>query len=183
MRHLDLTDHSLATKLRAIVEDSDVFEETLELSNRFSDLKVSRSPFYLTAIEFDEILQWKLDSQYPRSRELRRLNLDSVVVPVTQAVFAVASESFEYEVDLKLKMLSSIRGVATPIASAVLALTDPDKFAVIDSVLWEAIYGEEKQAFSSRDYLKFLEVIRKIAMEADLNMQSAEHAIWIHLIN
>jgi len=181
--HLDFNDRVLVDSLKTISTASDLFKETKDLTNRLNLLKDTRSPFHLTAEEFDEILQWKLDSQYPRSRELRRLNLDSVVVPVTKAAFAVASESFEYEVDLKLKILSSVRGVATPIASAVLALTDPEKFAVIDSVLWEAVFGEEKQAFSSRDYLKFLDFIRTLSGRVHMNMQATEHALWIHLIN
>jgi hypothetical protein len=183
LQRVDVNNNQLVEALKTISQNSEGFRETMELRRKLGELKESRSPFYLTGSEFDEILKWKLDSQYPRSRELRKLNLDSVVVPVTKAAFEVRSESFEYEVDLKLRILSSVRGVATPISSAVLALTNPERYAVVDSVLWEALFGEEKQAFSSKDYLKFLRVIRELAEKADLDMQSTEHALWIHLIN
>jgi hypothetical protein len=174
---------TLGAQLLEISKKSPDFIETQNLKNELKTSLATREHRFLTSVELDSILRWKLDSQYPRSRELRSGNVDSLVIPITKACFEVASDDFEYETDLKVKLLSSIRGIATPIASAVLALTQPDKYSVIDSVLWEKLYGVEKQAFSTREYLRFLGTIDQFRQYTNLSRQETECALWIYCMN
>lgn len=97
------------------------------------------------------------------------------------ACLAVSSSDPFYSLELKVRILSTLRGIATPLASAVLAIVEPERFAVIDSVLWYFITGEEKQAFSTSDYQNFLEIIRGLCSRTGLCMQETEHALWIHV--
>ena len=167
--------------LISIAKQSDVFAETQIFKQSLRAQLLERNPPFITSGELDSIVAWKLDSQYPRSRDLRSLNTDEVVVPITTACLAISSEDPDYSLELKIKILSSLRGVATPLASAVLALLEPDKFAVIDSLLWKFIMKEDKQAFSSSDYRKFLLVIQDLSQYVSLPIQEAEHALWIYI--
>jgi thermostable 8-oxoguanine DNA glycosylase len=162
------------------IETNEGFLETQRLKEKICRCLENRSPRYLTAAELDQILLWKLDTQYHRSKAQRSVNTDSVVIPITSAVFLVNSQSFQYETELKIKLLTSMRGIGTPLASAVLAITDPNNYCVIDSVLWEAIYGQEKDTFSIKDYLCFLEYINSLSKKIGLPLQEAEFALWTY---
>ncbi len=173
---------------RAIIEDlvgismnSPDFAETQKFKERLQASVFARNPAYLNSSELDEIISWKLDSQYPRSRALRSMNLDNVVVPATRACLEVASSDPSYEIELKIRILSTLRGIATPLASAVLAILEPDKYAVIDTLLWEFFMGQEKQAFSTTEYQLFLAKIKELSGLTGLSMQETEHAVWIYL--
>lgn len=171
----------ISNELLAIAETSSDFIETQKLKESIQSLVFARNPPHLTGHELDAIILWKLDSQYPRSKALRAFNLDDVVVPVTTACLAVSSSDAFYSLELKLRLLSALRGIATPLASAVLAILEPQKFAVIDSVLWEFIMGEEKQSFSTSDYQNFLIRIKELSALTGLSMQETEHALWIKI--
>lgn len=56
----------------------------------------------------------------------RSINTDSVVIPVTQACFvAIDSKDWEYKVELQLKILCTLKGIPTPLDSAVLPYQCP----------------------------------------------------------
>lgn len=171
----------LAKKIIANSKKSEDVNETNELKKRFNTLLKKRSPAYLTAYEFDEIVKWKLDKQYHRSKEQRSVNTDSVIIPITQSCFAIHSDNKDYEVELKLKQLTTIRGIALPLASAVLAICFPTNYVVIDSVLWENIFGEEKSSFTINDYLKFLGFIKELSQHTKLPIQDTEHLLWLYI--
>ena len=171
----------LAKKIIANSNKSEDVNETNELKKRFNTLLKKRSPAYLTASEFDEIVKWKLDKQYHRSKEQRSVNTDSVIIPITQSCFAIHSDNKDYEVELKLKQLTTIRGIALPLASAVLAICFPTNYVVIDSVLWENIFGEEKSSFTINDYLKFLGFIKELSQHTKLPIQDTEHLLWLYI--
>lgn len=125
--------------------------ETRNLINLITGKVNARSDAYLLAEELDQIMKWKLDKQYMHSKEQRKVNVDSVVVPITKAAFSIRSKNYDYETELKIKTLTAMRSVAIPLATAVLAITDPNKYAVIDSVLWEYIYKKYKNSFTVND--------------------------------
>ena len=171
----------LAKKIIANSKKSEDVNETNELKKRFNALLKKRSPAYLTASEFDEIVKWKLDKQYHRSKEQRSVNTDSVIIPITQACFAISSDNKDYETELRLKQLTTIRGIALPLASAVLAICFPASYVVIDSVLWESIFGEEKSSFTINDYLKFIGFIKELSLHTNLPIQDTEHLLWLYI--
>ncbi len=108
------------------------YAETERLKAKFAKLREERRPPYLTLDEFEEVLIWKLAGQYHRQREMRRANTDEVVRTVTQAALNVSHPNQDYETELRVGILIALRGVSIPVASAVLALTFPEKYAVID---------------------------------------------------
>ena len=169
--------NKLSAAILKIERDADFFEcEQLKAS--IASKLVLRQEQYLLASEIDAIIQWKLDSQYYRSKQQRQINDDYVVVPITTAVFSVQSGNLEYQTELKIKLLCSLKGIAIPLASAVLAITDPKQFAVLDSVLWQGLYKVEKNAFTTNDYLRFLTDMRKLAHKVGLEVQETEFRLW-----
>ena len=173
----------LAKKIIANSTKSDVINETNELKKKFNALLKKRNPPYLTALEFDEIVRWKLDKQYHRSKEQRSINTDSVIVPITKACFAITSTNSDYQIELQLKQLTTIKGIALPLASAILAICFPTNYVVIDSVLWESIFGEEKSSFTINDYLKFIGFIKTLALHTQMPIQDTEHLLWLYTQN
>lgn len=173
-------DEGLALKLLKLSASSDEFQETLQLKKKIKKALKERDVPYLSAIELDQILRWKLDKQYHRSKQQREINVDEVVIPITRACFSIRSEDRNYEIELKLKTLTTMRGVAIPLASAILAICFPDDFVVIDSLLWELIYEEEKSSFTVTDYLKFLSFFTSLSKRTKCSLQDTEHLLWLY---
>ncbi len=176
-------DQVLASKLLNLSVSSNDFQETLQLKKEIHKVLKERGTPYLTAIELNQILLWKLDKQYHRSKNQREINIDEVVIPITRACFSIRSVDKNYEIELKLKTLTTLRGVAIPLASAILAICYPDDFVVIDNLLWKLIYEEEKSSFTVNDYLKFLSFFSSLSQHTQRSLQDTEHLLWLYQQN
>jgi hypothetical protein len=170
-------DSTLVKRLKNLPLDED-FLGLDSLRGEFSRKLNSRKEKFLDSKEFEQILCWKLDTQAHRSKQLRLVNVDSLVIPITKAYFNLKSENFEYETEVKIKLLTSLKGVGTPLASAVMAITEPQKYCIVDSVLWEFIFNEEKSSFTTNDYLKFHKVIIELSEKLDRDVQKTEFTLW-----
>ena len=170
-------DSALVKRLKNLPLDED-FINLDSLRGEFSHKLNSRKEKFLNSKEFEQILCWKLDTQAHRSKQLRLVNVDGLVIPITKAYFNLKSENFEYETEVKIKLLTSLKGVGTPLASAVMAITEPQKYCIVDSVLWEFIFNEEKSSFTTNDYLKFHKVIIERSEKLDRDVQKTEFTLW-----
>jgi hypothetical protein len=170
-------DSALVKRLKNLPLDED-FISLDSLRGEFSHKLNSRKEKFLDSKEFEQILCWKLDTQAHRSKQLRLVNVDGLVIPITKAYFNLKSENFEYETEVKIKLLTSLKGVGTPLASAVMAITEPQKYCIVDSVLWEFIFNEEKSSFTTNDYLKFHKVIIELSEKLDRDVQKTEFTLW-----
>jgi len=157
---------------------SDDYGSAQWLKSHLAELRQHRQPFYLTLQEFDEILRWKLRKQYGRQRKLRAVNTDEVVRNITGAAFSVVHQDSDYEVELQVGILCTLRGVGVPVASAVLALVFPHKYAVIDFRGWRQVFDERRTLFSIRDYRRYLGQIRQLADVLGWDPQEVDFAIW-----
>ena len=151
---------------------------TEHLEAHFAQMKRERHPFYLTLDEFDQALQWKLRGQYGRQRERRKANTDDVVRVVTGAAFAIEHPDKDYETELRFGILCTLRGVGVPVASAILALVFPERYAVIDFRGWRQVFGEDRTVFSVSDYKRYLREIQTLAQELGWPVQEVDLAIW-----
>lgn len=159
-------------------EASDDYSHTEKIKARFNAIKDYRVPLYINLKEFDEILLWKLRNQYGRQKDLRRMNTESVVQDVTRLALSIQHEDKEYETELKIGLLCSIKGVGVPVASSILALIFPNDYCVIDFRGWRQVFGEMKNTFSISDYKRYLSEVRKIAEEISWPVQEVDLAIW-----
>ncbi|MBN2002471.1 MAG: hypothetical protein JXA21_03870 [Anaerolineae bacterium] len=155
------------------------YEKTERLKAKLAQIRRERQPIYLTAAEFEEILQWKLDQQFGRQRDRRTANTEDVIRAVTGLALTITHADKEYELELRMSILCSLRGVGVPVASAVLALVFPEEYAVIDFRGWRQIFGKEQETFSIPDYRKYMHEIRRLADELEgWSVQEVDHAIW-----
>jgi hypothetical protein len=157
---------------------SDDYTLTEHLKAHFAQMKRERHPMYLTLDEFDRVLQWKLRGQYGRQRERRKANTDDVIRVVTGAALSIEHPDTDYEIELRFGILCTLRGVGVPVASAILALVFPERYAVIDFRGWRQVFGEERTTFSVSDYRRYLREVQNLAQELGWPVQEVDLAIW-----
>ncbi|MBI3957576.1 MAG: hypothetical protein HY328_02115 [Chloroflexi bacterium] len=154
------------------------FDDTEQLKAKFAQLRRQRKPLYLTASEFENVLEWKLGQQIGRQRNLRAANTDELIRAVTEIALTITHPDKEYELELRTDILCALRGVGVPVASAVLALVFPEEYAVIDFRNWRQLFNEDKTVFSTPEYKRYMKKIRLLANELGWSVQEVDHAIW-----
>jgi hypothetical protein len=65
-----------------------------------------------------------------------------------------------------------------PVASAILALTEPERNCVIDFRGWRAVFNDERREFDTPAYILYLTKIRNLAQELGWPVQEADLAVW-----
>jgi len=161
-----------------LIREADDYPETMNLIPELKQLKKERKPFYLKKEEFDKILNWKLRQQIGRQKRSREQNTNDIIRKITKTAFEISHSDWHYETELKLKILTALRGVAIPVTSAILTLCYPDKYAVIDFRGWRQLFKNNRTYYSINDYLTYLDTIRNIAKNFDLSPQQVDIAIW-----
>ena len=167
-----------ADDIRHLRTSSPDYEKTEALKAEFRKRREERSPFFLTPEELDWVFHWKLRFQYGRQAQKRARNTDAAYRAVTEAAFKIVAADLEYECKVRLGLLVALPGVGVPVASAVLALTDPQRYCVIDFRGWRSVFGEDRTAFSITDYLRYRTEVARIAADLGWTVQEADLAIW-----
>lgn len=85
----------------------------------------------------------------------------------------------------QLALLVSLQGVGTPTASAILTSLDDATYAVVDTRVWATLYklgyfDREKERFKPDDYLKMIELIRKIAKQEGFKVAEVGYALFAY---
>jgi hypothetical protein len=154
---------------------------TEQLKAELAQSRLERHPLYLTKDQFGRILQWKLGQQYSRQRHRRESNTEAIIQEVTSLAFRISHpEDQEYELELRVGILCCLRGVEVPVASAILALSFPDEYAVIDFRVWRQVFGEDKWTFTIADYKEYMHELRPLAADLGWPVQEVDHAIWAY---
>jgi len=166
--------------IQQLICRADDYDETKKLISKYAELKKTRSPFYLTSADFNDILKWKLRQQYNRQYRNRERNTEHNINIVTQAAFAVEHQDRDYETELRLKILTTLSGVEVPVASAILTLCYPELYSVIDFRGWRQIFGNAKTYanYTPKEYIKYLTIIRHAAKIFQFTTQEMDMAIW-----
>ncbi len=156
------------------------FDETERLKKQLYSLKQIRKPFYLNSDDFEQILRWKLRQQYGRVKHLTCKNTVEVIHDITAVAFSIKHKDNDYLLDLRIKLLTVLKGVEIPVASAILALCFPEQYAVIDFRGWRQIFGEGKHSFTLNEYKRYLKEIKGLANELGWLPQEVDLAIWAY---
>jgi hypothetical protein len=157
---------------------SDDNAETERIKSHFAQTKRRRQPFFLTREEFEWILHWKLRTQYARGEHLRVNITDDLIKTVTQTAFAISNPNKELELKLRVPILTSLPGVAVPIASAILALVEPDSYAVLDFRGWNQVFPDQPKNLTISGYQRYMKVVMKFAQQLGWPTQEVDLAIW-----
>jgi thermostable 8-oxoguanine DNA glycosylase len=132
---------------------------------------------YFDKPEFLEMCSWKS----PRPRHLYQSNSSADIRRVSIKLFAAECEK------QKVELLTSLKGVGVPTASAILTLTDPQDYGVIDIRVWQLLYQYGAVAtrpsgvgFSTENWLEFLERLRYWARKFNVTVRDVERALFEH---
>ena len=169
-----------ASEIKRYHVSSPDYDETETMKQKLADLRNTRKPIYLTSLEFDEILKWKLRSQYGRQQDARKVNTEEIIRSVTGLALNISHIDQDYKLELQIGILSSIRGVGIPFASAILALIFPGEYAVIDFRVWRQVFGYDATSFTVSDYKKYMKVLRNFSNELGWPVQEVDLAIWTY---
>lgn len=165
-------------KILDLIIRADIDSDTVKLIKYFDTLKKQRVPFFLNKDDLEKILMWKLKTQYGRQRTIRTLNNDNITKSITKLAFEIEHPDKDYEIELKIGILTSLRGIAVPIASAILTIIYPCEFAVIDFRNGEVMHGAEKSSYTVKNYIEYLKKIRELAKKHELSTQKIDLAMW-----
>ena len=130
---------------------------------------------YFNKPEFLRMCSWKS----PRPRRLYLSNSSAMIRRISFKVFAAESEKE------KIELLTSLKGVGIPTASAILTLTDPQAYGVIDIRVWQLLYQFGAvttkplgAGFSFDNWLEFLERLRYLAQKFNRSVRDVERALF-----
>jgi len=146
--------------------------DTLKIIRSLRHVKVDKE---LSRREFLDICRWKS----PRSiRQCRRNSARSVDSMCRKALTTHSEEK-------RLELLTSLYGVSVPTASAILTLTNPVRYGVIDIRVWQLLYrlgsvtkNPRGQGFSTEDWLQYLTILRYHARRLRVPVRSVELTLF-----
>jgi hypothetical protein len=153
----------------------DAEREAIEAA--FQDRRAERHPFFLTGEELNRVFRWKLRGQHERMAAQRTRNTEAAYRLISQAVFQIVGPDLEYESVVRLGLLTALTGVGVPIASAVLALAEPQEYCIVDRRGWRAVFGKERESFAPIDYWAYHEAVAQLGIELGWTLQETDMAI------
>lgn len=127
---------------------------TAKIIKRLKHVRIDKE---LSRGEFLDICYWKS----PRGIRRCEQNSATKIEQTTRKVFATRNEKE------KIDLLTSLEGVSIPTASAILTLTDPLSYGVIDIRVWQLLYrlgsvatNPRGQKFTFEHWDHFIEILR-----------------------
>jgi hypothetical protein len=121
---------------------------------------------------------WKLERQKGRNLHWRKKNTDDLVRKVTSCAFSLVHPDRETLARTRLGVVGGLPGVDIGVASAILTLTFPDEYGVIDPRIWMAIYGVKKSGFTLRNYTGYLADLLSAASFLGWPPQEVDFFAW-----
>jgi hypothetical protein len=152
-------------------------EESPETLALIESVSGARRRGYLTQREFLELCRWKS----PRAIARCKANSRGRVRRCSATAFASRSERVRFDA------LTSLDGVGGPTASAILTLTDPRRYGVIDIRVWRLLYdlGSVRMnptgvGFSFEHWRHYLETLRRHALELGVTVRAVEYSLFLY---
>jgi hypothetical protein len=159
----------------ALARTITLVEENATTAALMRKLRPVRVRGYLTRQEFLEIARWKSPRalHYAAENDARRVRL------VTGVAFSIADERS------KMAVLTSLLGIGIPMGSAILTLTNPNRYAVLDIRVWQILHslGSVKSnskgtSFTLEEWHQFLIIVRKLAAQVGLTARDVERTLF-----
>ncbi len=124
--------------------------------------------------EFLAVCYWKST----RTRSLVQSNTRETVSEVTRIAFN-CSES------LRVQVLSLLKGVSTPTASALLTVWKPTSYTIIDVRVLSALHrlshrllSPDSMTLVEKSYSKYVGLMRAISNDLECDLRSLDKALW-----
>lgn len=161
--------------LRALLENELLTDEDSEAAALMQELAHAKEDHKVSRGEFLRMCMWKS----PRPKNHYEKNTDSDIQETFTKVFGTKSEQ------RRITLLTDLYGVEIPTASAILTLTDPDNYGVIDIRVWQLLYALKSvtskpggQGFTFKNWFHFLSKLRFFAKEFTVPVRRIERSLF-----
>ncbi len=141
-----------------------------------AELRAVRRRGWFSRAEFLRMCRWKS----PRAIRHCERNSAVTVRGVSRAVLATRSEP------RRMELLTGLRGVSVPTASAILTLVDPRRYGVLDIRVWQLLFGLGRvrrkpagRGFVRGDWLEYLAEIRRHARRLGVSARAVELTLFL----
>lgn len=161
--------------LRDLIINEMVKEEDKKAATLIKDLRHVKKAKVLTKDELIKVCRWKS----PRTIRLIKSNSEKAIRSRTKKAFTTRSEQ------RKIELLTSLNGVSLPMASAILTLTNPKRYGVIDVRVWQLLYAMESVkknpkgvGFTFKHWYHYLKKLRYHAKELGKPVRAIEYTLF-----
>ena len=148
--------------------------KTLKL---MKSIKCVKKRGYFTKNEFLKMGMWKS----PRPKQQYLKNPEEDIISISKKVLATKSES------QRIELLTALKGVSIPTASAILTLIDPKNYGVIDIRAWQILflYGSVKikqmgTNFDFNNWYDYMVKLRFYAEKFKVSVRDIERIMFLH---
>ncbi len=163
--------------IESLIENRLGGKEDLKSLELMKKMVIAKERGYCDKKEFLEICMWKS----PRPKRHYIKNSEEDIVETTKEVFSTDSEK------KKVELLIRLRGVSIPTASAVLTITDPGNYGVIDIRVWQIFYlygvvrkNPQGVGFDVDSWCDYLMKLRSYAKKFNVNARDIERTLFYH---
>lgn len=161
--------------LRQLLQHELVHDEDPSTKGLIHRLKHVRRGGEFSRAQFLEMCEWKS----PRVIRHYRRNSAATIRRVSRAVLASHSER------KRMELLTSLRGVSVPMASAILTLIDPQRYGVIDIRVWQLLFAIDSvrrnpqgRGFTFNHWYQYLRQLRYHAKEMGVSARTVERTLF-----
>lgn len=161
--------------LGKLLDDRLLRKEHPETAELIKMLKHVRKAKCLSKPELEDICRWKS----PRAIRWIRQNTSAKIRHVTKKAFTTRSE------EEKIRHLTSLKGVGIPMASAILMLTGPQRYGVIDIRVWKLLYSlgsvtenSSGTGFTFNNWHDYLRILRPHSKRLGVSVRAVEYTLF-----
>ena len=152
-----------------------VLEEDAGTRALMRRLGPARRRGWLSRAEFLAMCRWKS----PRALRHYRRNSPARIRAVTRAALAARRER------RRIELLTALRGVNVPVASAILTLLRPRHYGVLDIRAWQLLYRlgavtsrPDGRGFGASHWIEYLETLRRHARALGVSARAVEYTLF-----
>jgi hypothetical protein len=163
-------------KLDNLIKENLSVEEHLPTADLIKKLRPAKQRGWLNKDEMIDICNWK------SPRAIWHIRSNSKAVIKKQSALAFSSRSEE----IKISELTKLKGVSIPMASAILMLTNPKRYGVIDIRVWEVLLAmgtvnsnSKGINFKFKEWYRYLMIIRYYANMIKVSARDIERTLFI----
>ncbi len=135
--------------------------------------------------EINQVIKNKNSLSYLDFLRIRNFKLQNSSVEDKEHIKEVTQEAFKLatgdKIEEAIEKLLELNGVAVPIASTILAMKFPNKFAIIDRIVLTNLGKNDwlkRYTTDPKIYLEYLSLIRKKAKEKGLDLRDYERRLF-----
>ncbi len=163
--------------LRELLARELVLDEHTDTAILIKSLRHVRRDQILTKPELVAICRWKS----PRAICHIESNHAATVRALTRRAFSTRSEQ------KRIEYLTQLRGVSLPMASAVLMLTEPKRYGVIDIRVWQTLFAIGSVTknprgvnFNFKQWYHYLSKLRYHADALGVSVRTIERSLFLY---